>query len=153
MNGCLRIPRINVSRVLCSRIFDLVSGSRVTNFVLRIKLLFDWALTKLCSKNLGDVFHQHLAVTLDGLANVVYGISAAMNRPNFDQFYNIQPRGSMLWSLFAEISVNFRQWFIVLIDNQNLTWSCHVTVKSEAIACARRYRPSRWLTGWWTRKE
>jgi hypothetical protein len=35
---------------------------------------------------------------------------------------------------------------------KNQLFSFHVTVKSEAIACARRCWSSR-LTGWWTRKE
>jgi hypothetical protein len=43
-------------------------------------------------------------------------------------------------------------WSVIKKNNCSLWEYCNATVKSEAIACARRCWSS-WLTGWWTRQE
>jgi hypothetical protein len=47
-----------------------------------------------------------------------------------------------------------KAWSLIRNKNNCSLWydNYHVTVKSDAIACARICRPSR-LTGWWTRKK
>jgi hypothetical protein len=43
-----------------------------------------------------------------------------------------------------------KYWATLIVLTWNRVLYSHVTLKSEAIACARRCRSSRW-TGWWTR--
>jgi hypothetical protein len=61
--------------------------------------------------------------------------------------------GFKTWPKMSEIR-QIRLYRKGQLLKRTFSWrkNCHTTVKSEAIACARRCRSS-WLTGWWTRKR
>jgi hypothetical protein len=68
----------------------------------------------------------------------------------------------LFWVIKAIIKVKLvreypswiRVWSFICIEKPIVLFenNCHVTEKSEAIACARRCWSSQ-LTGWWTKKE